>query len=313
MFREYAAEGQLPPWQQAVSDVLFPVETATAAPDGFSACLKTWDLGEVSMAFMASGPVSYQRERHHLAADKEEILLVSFATNSEISYAQDGLELTCRRNQVLIERSHRPSLFVQPQASNALWVLRVPMRVMKRRLRAIDQMPSLVADAGQGAAGLLHDLLRLSPQRLATSSTTVREGVGRSLVDLLVLALENDVRALQSQQSPVRQAHLARIEGHVRRNLADPKLCPEGIAAACGISVRYLNALFRDAGDLSLGQWIRELRLEAARGQLADRARREPIAQVAQRWGFLDQAQFSRQFKARFGVTPRDMRRGGPQ
>ncbi|PWR20911.1 AraC family transcriptional regulator [Zavarzinia compransoris] len=313
MFREFAAEGRLQPWQQAVSDVLFPVETASAVPDGFSGCLKSWDLGEVSMAFMASGPVTYQRERHHLAADKEEILLVSFATNSEIAYAQDGLELTCRRNQVLVERSHRPSLFVQPLASNALWVLKVPMRVMKRRLRAIDQMPSLVADAGSGAAGLLHDMLRLAPTRLAEAGAAVRDGVGRTLVDLLVLALENDVRALNSRQSPVRQAHLARIEGFVRRNLSNPALGPDMVAGACGISVRYLNALFRDAGGLSLGQWVCELRLEAARDQLADPARAGTIAEIARRWGFLDQAQFSRRFKARFGVTPRELRRGPAQ
>ncbi len=49
------------------------------------------------------------------------------------------------------------------------------------------------------------------------------------------------------------------------------------------------------------------MRLEACRTQLSrERNRRESISEIAYRWGFSDQAQFSRHFKARFGITPRD-------
>ncbi|MCW0180826.1 helix-turn-helix domain-containing protein [Zavarzinia sp.] len=308
MFQDYAARGQLEPWQDAVSSVLFPVDTASAQPSDFSGRMRNWDFGDVSVAYMTSGPVAYRREQHHVAADEEEILLLSFATRSEFLYSQDGLDLVCRRNQCLVERSHRPSLFTQADAVNEMWVMRVPLRAIKPRLRAIDLIPALVIDAGQGAGGLLHDMTRLAPHRVANARDNVRGAIGRTLIDLLVVALEDQVRLFDHRQSSVRQAHLARIEAYIRRHLSDPALSAGGIAGACGISVRYLHDLFAEDGGPSLFQWIRERRLEAARAQLEEPARGDAIADIAYRWGFGDQAQFSRHFRRHFGVTPREHR-----
>ncbi|WP_165837609.1 AraC family transcriptional regulator [Zavarzinia aquatilis] len=308
MFQEYAARGQMEPWQDAVSNVLFPVDIASDQPSDFNGRLRSWDFGDVSISYIASGPVAYRRERHHVAADEEEILLLSFATRSEFAYSQDGLDLVCRRNQCLVERSHRPSIFTQADAVNEMWVMRVPLRTVKARLRAIDLVPALVIDAGQGAGGLLHDMARLAPHRVATARDNVRTTVGRTLIDLLVVALEDQVRSFDQRQSSVRQAHLARIEAHIRRHLSDPGLSATGIAAACGISVRYLHDLFAEEGGPSLFQWVRERRLEAARAQLEEPGRGDAIADIALRWGFGDQAQFSRHFRRHFGVTPREHR-----
>ena len=60
------------------------------------------------------------------------------------------------------------------------------------------------------------------------------------------------------------------------------------------------------------GEWIsgegRDQRLMAARNML-DVAQGRTIAEIAYRFGFADQAQFSRLFKAAFGRTPSDHRR----
>jgi AraC-like DNA-binding protein len=121
------------------------------------------------------------------------------------------------------------------------------------------------------------------------------------------LALHADPRALTSGSTAVREAHLTRIDAFVRRHLEDPELDPERIAAACGISIRYLHELFGDT-DLTVGQWIRRQRLEACRTSLGNAASRESIATIAYRWGFAGQSQFSRAFKAEFGLSPKDFR-----
>jgi AraC-like DNA-binding protein len=71
--------------------------------------------------------------------------------------------------------------------------------------------------------------------------------------------------------------------------------------------VRYLHELLRDTNQ-TLGQWIRDQRLAAAREKLRDASGGDSIAQIAYRFGFSDHAQFSRAFKAQFGISPKDYR-----
>jgi len=79
------------------------------------------------------------------------------------------------------------------------------------------------------------------------------------------------------------------------------------VARGCEISTRYLHELLRDTNQ-TLGQWIREQRLEACRDSLKDSNNRQTVAEIAYRWGFGDHAQFSRAFKARFGLSPKEFR-----
>jgi AraC-like DNA-binding protein len=127
------------------------------------------------------------------------------------------------------------------------------------------------------------------------------------LIDLLVLALKADERTLTTGNSTVREAHLTRIEAFVRKRMGDSALDPETIARGCGISTRYLHELFRDTNQ-TLGSWIRDQRLEACRESLRDFSNRQTVAEIAYRFGFGDQAQFSRAFKAQFGLPPKEYR-----
>ena len=108
----------------------------------------------------------------------------------------------------------------------------------------------------------------------------------------------------------MREAHLTRIEAFIRRHMGDSDLDPETIARGCGISTRYLHELFRDTNQ-TLGSWIRDQRLEACREALRDASNRQTVAEIAYRFGFGDQAQFSRAFKAHFGLPPKEFRDRG--
>ncbi|MBN9055278.1 MAG: helix-turn-helix domain-containing protein, partial [Rhizobiales bacterium] len=158
-----------------------------------------------------------------------------------------------------------------------------------------------------GAGGLFTDMLHLLPGRFDGMTAEARVTVGRQLVDLLVLAIKADDRVLTSGNSTVRSAHLARIEAYVRANLQDFRLDPDRIARACGISTRYLHELFKDT-DETVRTWIRDQRLAACREALEDPDNVQTAAEIAYSWGFSDQTQFSRAFKARFGLPPGEFR-----
>ena len=107
------------------------------------------------------------------------------------------------------------------------------------------------------------------------------------------------------------RGQLARkILRRIESSYADPDLSPEAVASEVGISRRYLQTLLAGSGT-SFVQELNATRLDRASDMLSDpRADGLPIAEVAYRTGFLDAGYFTRLFRKRFGITPREWRAG---
>ncbi|MGI5247366.1 helix-turn-helix transcriptional regulator [Dactylosporangium sp. CA-139066] len=107
-----------------------------------------------------------------------------------------------------------------------------------------------------------------------------------------------------------RRALRGRINAYIEGNLDDPDLDPRAVAAANNVSVRELHRLFE--GGRTVSEMIKMLRLERCRRDLLDPALTGvPIYHIARRHGILHNSYFSRVFKAAYGLTPRQLRRGG--
>ncbi len=294
-------------WHSAIAQAYFPLDLGFRDAARFDGSLAIWKFGEVSLSRLTSEALLYRRNAHHLRkVASEEEYLVTVPVLSPVSFSQCGRDVLCRPGGFIVERSHEPYEFAHAEAAD-LWVLKIGASLLSSRIRAPDRFCSLAFDATTGTGGLLADLLPLLPKRVASLASMSRATIGRQLVDLIVLALSEDPRTLTSGQSSVRAAHLSRIEMIVRQRLGEPGLDAETSAGAAGISLRYLHDLFRDTGQ-SLGHWIREQRLEAARAAFADPGSRDTVAVVAYRAGFADHAQFSRCFRSRYGLSPRAYR-----
>ena len=295
-------------WTDAVSEVLFPIASSCSNPLQFDGTLRSWNLSDVSLCYVKSDAVTYRRERRHLAHDVEEEVLVSFSGLSDLIFTQNDRTLTVGRQQFVIQRGHAPYELRQG-AANTILVLKVPASKLAHRLRSIDRYASQVYSADGGAGGLLMDMLRSLPRRAMEADEATRHGLANCALELLALTMESDNRVLGSDLSYVQACHLTRAERYIRLNLPNHELSPELVASSCGISVRYLHQVFSSSGK-SVSQWIRELRLQACEQQLRNSRRRESIAEIAYQWGFGDQAQFSRHFRAHFGCTAQQMRAG---
>jgi AraC-like DNA-binding protein len=223
-----------------------------------------------------------------------------------VYFSQSGHDVRCSPGSYILERSHEPYEFSHADEAD-LWVLKIATKALAGRIRAPDRFCSLQFNARDGVGGLFTDLIHHIPERFAAMPEAAREAIGQQLVDLLALSIESDERTLTSGASTVRTAHLTRIENFVRANMHRLELDPELIARECGISIRYLHELFRDTNQ-TLGQWIRDMRLEAAREDLASARNPLSIAEICYRRGFSDQAYFSRVFKQQFQMSPRDYR-----
>jgi AraC-like DNA-binding protein len=113
-----------------------------------------------------------------------------------------------------------------------------------------------------------------------------------------------------------RAATFERVLQSIEMRLSDPNLSIHQIAAEHGISSRYLQKLFESHGE-SFGQHVKLRRLERCRLDLGSPLHAQrTISEILYQWGFNDSATFSRAFRDRYGVSPREYRkspeRGGP-
>ena len=106
-----------------------------------------------------------------------------------------------------------------------------------------------------------------------------------------------------------RAAMLERVFQSIEMRLSDPDLGIHQIAAEHGIKARYLQKLFESYGE-SFGQFVKLRRLERCRLDLGSplHAQRS-ISEILFQWGFNDSASFSRAFRERYGMSPREYRK----
>ncbi|WP_256117847.1 helix-turn-helix domain-containing protein [Streptomyces sp. MnatMP-M27] len=147
------------------------------------------------------------------------------------------------------------------------------------------------------------------PQAARTCGPAELARLGAIGVDLAATLLAVRLGVQDTLPTETRNAVLlARIKAFIDHHLGDPELCPSAIAAHHHISVRTLHLLFQSEPE-TVSAWIRRRRLEHCHADLTDpRLRRRSISAIAARWGFLRPADFSRAFRAAYGVAPRELR-----
>jgi AraC-like DNA-binding protein len=167
-------------------------------------------------------------------------------------------------------------------------------RMLVRRLSAMTPMSRVACELIRSAAE------DRTHQRLSDAER------GRDIVRLVRLAL------IEQSGAPVpvspRWLLLDRIKTHVEERLADPALDADSIAQALNCSKRSLHKAF-EAETRTLHQHIWARRLEGVRRDLEDAALgTRSITEIAFAWGFSSPEHFSRIFRARYGLSPREWR-----
>jgi acetamidase/formamidase/AraC-like DNA-binding protein len=134
-----------------------------------------------------------------------------------------------------------------------------------------------------------------------------------AVTELVAGALLGETQSDAETITQVQAAHLRRVDAAIEAQLGNPNLTIADIARQDGLSQRYLQRLF-ERQDTTFSAYVRERRLERCCGDLVDpKYADQSIAAISYRWGFSDQASFSRMFSATYGTSPRDFRKAVPR
>ncbi len=134
----------------------------------------------------------------------------------------------------------------------------------------------------------------------------LRDEVSRLAIESITLGVlaEASRRVTRAEERPA-PAWLRQARAFVEAHFAEP-LSLAAVAGEVGVHPVHLARTFRRVHDQTFAGYIRHLRVEFARRELA--ASEAPLGDIAMAAGFCDQSHFSRLFKQHTGLTPAEYR-----
>lgn len=144
-----------------------------------------------------------------------------------------------------------------------------------------------------------------------TDQESELEVLMEALITLIRPTVISNEKHSTSYSEKVQKAYFAKALRYIDSKLSNFELTPDMIANELGTSKRTLHRVFAQQG-LSIGRYILDRRLDRCASEFESGSDIQKVSAVAFAWGFNDVSHFSRAFKTRFGVSPKEFRSKAP-
>ncbi|SEE71052.1 AraC-type DNA-binding protein [Streptomyces sp. 3213] len=287
-------------WHDAVLATLVGMDIATESGT-YDATMRTDRLGELQITTVDCDPGEVHRTPRFVAHGDGGQVLVAVQSSGTAQVEQDGRYTELRPGDIAFFETVRPFRTRFPQRFQ-LKIFAVPRCLLGQPEAALGRITARALRPVGGLAALLSPFMARLADTSESYSGPVAERLADSAVGLLAATAAQQLGAEPACLPGADRVLLLRVQRFIRWRLAEPTLTPAVIARAHGISARYLHRLFEQEGT-TVGRWIRELRLQECRRELAGAA---SVGSVARRWGFSGTAHFGRAFRREYGTSPTD-------
>ena len=295
-------------WREMVLRLFADVEIAAPAADGFHGSMQSRRSDVMRLTRVMAAPQAVARRHRDARADYEDCYFAVLMLSGTQRMQQDGRAVELTAGDLAVYDGARPHRLDFVDNWSEL-ILSIPRPALNRLVPGMAGLTAtrLVPDAGMGQVlrGFLGSVATALPRLGETELATLSSHA----LGLLGATLALGQSAAEPRQGPgAREAALLRAKLLIDAQLGDPLLDAARIAGRLGLSVRYLNRLF-NAEQTSLMRYVWMRRLERCHADLKrPGASATRVLDVAMRWGFNDMSHFSRAFRERFGVSPRECR-----
>ncbi len=301
-------------WRNAVCDTFVRLDCTPERNAPLHGRIEAGKLGDLHVARVVGSAQRVERTRNHAARADEAFVLVSVQLHGRTVVRQAGSEAVLMPGSIAFYDTTRPYTLTLPGDFDQI-VLHLPHQHLERSVPGgLDHM----AQRMNASHPFAQAILALAPQLLYlvdSARPAIAHRTAAAAEELILLALDSLAANPPEGTEPTRPARAAapnaiawRTRELIGRQLEDAGLTPARLARQAGVSLRRLQEVFQSQGTTLTG-CIWDMRLEFARGLLADAQHHwESIGTIAYRAGFNDLGHFSRRFKQRFGMSPREYR-----
>ncbi|MEU3860115.1 helix-turn-helix domain-containing protein [Streptomyces sp. NPDC028722] len=295
-------------WGDMVADACGPLHVYRTEPGDFHGAIASGTFGTVQLAAVQAGPHSVERTARLAGKATFTPLYLTCVLDGEVRLSQGERTAVARTGNLFSYDSSRPFRMSMRRPIHMVSV-KFDHRLVDLRAGLEHPLGAAVWCGAKGASVLLAGLLRSAAPHMAEFDTAVADQLGSSVASLVTAVCAEKLGTAGRDPAAARQALLHRVKTFARARLNCPELSPGLLARSHNISLRYLQLLFQEE-NTSPALWIRNERLARCRDDLADpRTAHLTVAGVAERWGLDSASHFSKLFRERYGLTPREWRR----
>ncbi len=243
----------------------------------------------------------YAKKDHHQA------ICITLLVEGEGSFSQDGRSNRIHPGDLQLLDMSRP-FEIRFESPMRQFVLKIPQDIVQNHLIAPRRVTGKGISGNSGIGSVASEFLHAFFQNIDSMEEAEVQSLTRSLIDILNAAVLAQLTPDSRNKSNYQDYSTHQIRLYVEDQLRDPELSPAVIAAAHGISLRYLSKLF-ESERIPISRLIWERRLENCRDDLENpNLCGKSITEIFLSWGFSSASHFSRSFKERYGITPRQIR-----
>ncbi|MEE7506027.1 AraC family transcriptional regulator [Methylobacterium mesophilicum] len=281
------------------STVLARVDATLLAPDvPFAAARRLAITGHGAVLHTLSNPIAVERTAQHVRRDGHDDIAIVLLLRGSGYVEQGNAGAVLDAGDITVHAMDQPFAIGSRDPYEEI-------RLQVPRAAFLRQVGNVNAFAGRrlGAtplSSLFATYLRSFSETIGSLSEA-EAGIALEGVLHLLRALA-DGQAEKTAEDLSGDAVRSLALAHIERRLHDPAFGPESLPAALRISRSRLYASF--TGDEGVAAKIRDARLDRAYRRLRGGTRIGPVMTSC---GFTDAATFSRAFRRRFGVAPRDV------
>ncbi len=296
-------------WNTLYSAQVNQVDFVPADRRDFSAQLSMGHLGPLQFAMMAANRITIERTPRHISSTRQRryTFIAQAVGSSRLSHCGNDAQL--EQGDFVLCDSAAPHLF-EMQDSSRILMLRMDDATIRKHLPTPEQFCGLRLNSNVGLTSTTFATIRQMQEQIEKGfSTHYDTRLAHHLLELLSMSFAIGFDE-QPDVSAVVSIRLSDVVRHIENNLRDPDLSPASIASGLNISPRYLRLIFSSKGE-RLYSYIARRRLEECAKNICDpRWSGHTLTEIAFKWGFNSAAHFARSFRAQFGVSPREYRRG---
>ena len=263
----------------------------------FAGDIRCSSLGFLTLAQIKATHELGERSRAQVSRAQNGHFVIVLLRAGRLKITQAGRECVLEPNMFTLFDCNGPYTFHHVEPTEVLDAI-VPAGAMRARLREPEAYVALPRSADSGLGRVMADMFQSLAREAPFIPDQAADDCARKVADMMGVLFDSDGEAgLPIGESAVRSAIYRRCTVFIENNLDDPHLDPAKIAAAAGISLRYLHKIFQRSGE-SVGDYVRRVRLARSYDDLADRRNRHvKIKEIAFRCGFKNPTHFSDAFR----------------